>query len=101
MHENGEQIRFWEDYLKALNDVQFKSYSDKLKVPVLVPIGNRILFRGELKHTNEVTASLGQGYFAKCSTEQAEILRQHRIKGNTLNSKSLFLFLPWSFLTMV
>ncbi|XP_013175889.1 PREDICTED: unconventional prefoldin RPB5 interactor-like [Papilio xuthus] len=80
LQENNEQIRFWEDHIKALNDVQFKLYSDKLKVPVLVPIGSRILFRGELKHTNEVTTSLGMGYFAKCSTEQAEILRQHRIK---------------------
>ncbi|KPJ12178.1 Unconventional prefoldin RPB5 interactor [Papilio machaon] len=80
LQENGELIRFWEDHIKALNDVQFKLYSDKLKVPVLVPIGSRILFRGELKHTNEVTTSLGMGYFTKCSTEQAEILRQHRIK---------------------
>lgn len=52
-----------------------------MSVPILVPIGNKILFRGALKHTNEVTVALGADYFAKCSIKQAEVLRQHRING--------------------
>ncbi|GBP44594.1 Unconventional prefoldin RPB5 interactor-like protein [Eumeta japonica] len=86
--ENEKQIRFWEDYLKNLEDLNLNFYTNRLKVPVLVPIGNRILFRGELIHTNEVTVALGSSYFAKCSTAQAEVLRQHRI-ADALNKVNL------------
>lgn len=79
--ENEKNFRFWENYLQSLKNLDFSVYSDKLTVPTLVPIGSRILFRGELKHTSEVTVALGADYFAKCSLKQAEILRQHRIKG--------------------
>ncbi|CAH0592141.1 unnamed protein product [Chrysodeixis includens] len=78
--ENEKNLRFWENYLQNLKSLDFSVYSDKLKVPTLVPIGSRILFRGEIKHTNEVTVALGADYFVKCSIKQAEILRQHRIK---------------------
>ncbi|XP_047532405.1 unconventional prefoldin RPB5 interactor [Vanessa atalanta] len=78
--ENEKNIQFWEDYLQNLNNLDFTVYCEKLKVPILVPIGNKILFRGDLKHTNEVTVALGADYFTKCSIKQAEILRQHRIK---------------------
>ncbi|XP_041975289.1 unconventional prefoldin RPB5 interactor [Aricia agestis] len=78
--ENDKNIKFWEDYLNNLNSLDFDVYSEKLTVPVLIPIGNRILFRGNLKHTNEVTVALGADYFAKCSIKQADVLRQHRIK---------------------
>ncbi|XP_026758801.2 unconventional prefoldin RPB5 interactor-like protein [Galleria mellonella] len=80
IYENASNLQFWEDYLNNLKSLDFSVYSDKLTVPTLVPIGNKILFRGYLKHTNEVTVSLGADYFAKCSLKQAEILRQHRIK---------------------
>uniref|UniRef100_A0A2A4JMK5 Unconventional prefoldin RPB5 interactor n=1 Tax=Heliothis virescens TaxID=7102 RepID=A0A2A4JMK5_HELVI len=78
--ENERNVRFWENYLQSLKNLDFSEYSDKFKVPILVPIGSRILFRGELKHTNEVTVALGADYFVKCSLKQAEVLRQHRIK---------------------
>lgn len=78
---NERNIRFWENYIQNLKSIDFNTFSDKLKVPALVPIGSRILFRGELRHTNEVTVALGADYFVKCSLKQAEILRQHRIKG--------------------
>ncbi|KAM3960845.1 unconventional prefoldin RPB5 interactor [Aphomia sociella] len=80
IHENSRNINFWEDYLNNLNSLNFSVYSDSLTVPILVPIGNKILFRGQLKHTNEVTVALGADYFTKCSLKQAEELRQHRIK---------------------
>ncbi|XP_050342270.1 unconventional prefoldin RPB5 interactor [Nymphalis io] len=80
LFETEKNIRFWEDYLQNLNNLDFTVYSEKLKVPILVPVGNKILFRGDLKHTNEVTVALGADYFTKCSIKQAEILRQHRIK---------------------
>ncbi|XP_038208309.1 unconventional prefoldin RPB5 interactor-like protein [Zerene cesonia] len=78
--ENERNLTFWQDYLVNLKSLDFSTFSDKLKVPVLVPIGNKILFRGALKHTNEVTVALGADYFTKCSIKQAEILRLHRIK---------------------
>lgn len=78
--ENEKNIQFWQNYLGSLKNLDFSVFSDKLKVPTLVPIGSRILFRGELIHTNEVTAALGADYFVKCSIKQAETLRQHRIK---------------------
>lgn len=71
--------------------MDLNAYSDQLTVPVLVPIGNRIFFRGCIKHTNEVLVPLGADYFTKCSVKQAEILRQHRIKGYII-IYSLFLF---------
>ncbi|XP_050680481.1 unconventional prefoldin RPB5 interactor 1 [Leptidea sinapis] len=80
LQENEKNLKFWEDYLHSLNLLDLKLYFDKLKVDILVPIGNRILFRGALKHTNEVTVALGADYFVKCSLNQAEVLRQHRIK---------------------
>lgn len=81
--ETEKNIRFWEDYLKSLTSLDFNLFADQLKVPALIPIGNRVFFRGEIKHTNEVTVALGADYFAKCSVKQAEILKQHRMKGNT------------------
>lgn len=81
MVENDRNIRFWEQYLQNLESLDFSVYSEKLKVPILVPIGNKILFRGALQHTNEVTVALGADYFAKCSVKQAEVLRQRRIAG--------------------
>lgn len=79
--QNENNIKFWEGYLQNLNALDLNMYAEKLTVPVLVPIGNRILFRGAIKHTNEVMVSLGADYFTKCSVKQAEVLRQHRIKG--------------------
>lgn len=81
IEENKRNLLFWEDYLKSLKSLDFNVYSEKLTVPILVPTGSRIMFRGHLKHTNEVTVVLGADYFAKCSIKQAEVLRQHRIKG--------------------
>ncbi|XP_022822403.1 unconventional prefoldin RPB5 interactor-like protein [Spodoptera litura] len=78
--ENEKNFTFWQNYLESLKNLDFSVFSDKLKIPTLVPIGSRILFRGELIHTNEVTAALGADYFVKCSIKQAEVLRQHRIK---------------------
>ncbi|XP_013191955.1 unconventional prefoldin RPB5 interactor [Amyelois transitella] len=77
---NERNLRFWEEYVNSLSSLDFSVFSDRLTVPALVPIGNRIFFRGELKHTNEVTVALGADYFVKCSLKQAEVLRQHRIK---------------------
>lgn len=46
----------------------------------MVPIGKRALMKGKLIHTNEVLASLGDGYFAKYTAEGAAALCERRIK---------------------
>ncbi|KAI8438014.1 hypothetical protein MSG28_010670 [Choristoneura fumiferana] len=56
--KNEEALRFWENYLQNLKSLDFSLYANKLKVPALIPIGSKILFRGEVKHTNEVTVAL-------------------------------------------
>ncbi|CAD0248509.1 unnamed protein product [Spodoptera exigua] len=43
--ENERNVQFWENYLGNLKNLDFSVFSDKLKVPTLVPIGSRILFR--------------------------------------------------------
>lgn len=40
---------------------------------------------GKLVHTNEVTALLGDNWFAKCSTKQAQKIVDHRMKCESLN----------------
>jgi len=45
----------------------------------MVPIGKRAFMKGKLTHTNEILASLGDGYFAKYSASQAIALCNRRI----------------------
>ncbi|XP_076653138.1 unconventional prefoldin RPB5 interactor isoform X2 [Halictus rubicundus] len=46
----------------------------------MVPIGKKAFLKGKLIHTNEVLASLGDGYFAKYSADGAAALCERRIK---------------------
>lgn len=45
-----------------------------------VPFGPLAFMPGKLVHTNEVTALLGDNWFAKCSAKQAQKLVSHRMK---------------------
>lgn len=45
-----------------------------------VPFGPLAFMPGKLVHTNEVTALLGDNWFAKCSTKQAQKIVGHRLK---------------------
>lgn len=45
-----------------------------------VPFGPLAFMPGKLVHTNEVTALLGDNWFAKCSTKQAQKIVDHRMK---------------------
>lgn len=47
---------------------------------VQVPLGPLAFMPGKLVHTNEVTALLGDNWFAKCSAKQARSLVEHRMK---------------------
>lgn len=45
-----------------------------------MPFGPLAFMPGKLVHTNEVTVLLGDNWFAKCSTKQAQKLVAHRMK---------------------
>lgn len=45
-----------------------------------VPFGPLAFMPGKLVHTNEVTALLGDNWFAKCSAKQAQKIVDHRMK---------------------
>lgn len=48
--------------------------------PEQVPFGPLAFMPGKLVHTNEVTALLGDNWFARCSAKQAQKLVAHRMK---------------------
>ncbi|XP_037306812.2 unconventional prefoldin RPB5 interactor 1 [Pungitius pungitius] len=66
------------DY-EALND-RLQTLPDKLSYDIMVPFGPLAFMPGKLVHTNEVTALLGDNWFAKCSTKQAQKIVDHRMK---------------------
>ncbi|XP_056273147.1 unconventional prefoldin RPB5 interactor 1 [Pseudoliparis swirei] len=66
------------DY-EALND-RLKTLPDQLSYDIMVPFGPLAFMPGKLVHTNEVTALLGDNWFAKCSTKQAQKIVDHRMK---------------------
>ncbi|XP_061677957.1 unconventional prefoldin RPB5 interactor 1 isoform X3 [Syngnathoides biaculeatus] len=76
------QIQHWEkvsgDY-EALKE-RLESLPDKLCYDIMVPFGPMAFMPGKLVHTNEVTVLLGDNWFAKCSTKQAEKIVDHRMK---------------------
>lgn len=76
------RIQHWKkvsgDY-EALND-RLKTLPDQLSYDIMVPFGPLAFMPGKLVHTNEVTALLGDNWFAKCSAKQAQKIVDHRMK---------------------
>ncbi|KAM8891275.1 unconventional prefoldin RPB5 interactor 1 [Spinachia spinachia] len=66
------------DY-EALHD-RLQTLPDQLSYDIMVPFGPLAFMPGKLVHTNEVTALLGDNWFAKCSTKQAQKIVDHRMK---------------------
>uniref|UniRef100_A0A3Q3XGP1 Uncharacterized protein n=1 Tax=Mola mola TaxID=94237 RepID=A0A3Q3XGP1_MOLML len=66
------------DY-EALND-RLQTLPDQLSYDIMVPFGPLAFMPGKLVHTNEVTALLGDNWFAKCSAKQAQKIVAHRMK---------------------
>ncbi|KAJ8002917.1 hypothetical protein DPEC_G00163950 [Dallia pectoralis] len=77
-----DQIQHWEnvkgDY-EALED-RLKTLPDKVSYDIMVPFGPLAFMPGKLVHTNEITVLLGDNWFAKCSSKQAQTLVDHRKK---------------------
>lgn len=55
-----------------------------------VPFGPLAFMPGKLVHTNEVTALLGDNWFAKCSTKQAQKIVARRMKCESVHSSKAF-----------
>ncbi|XP_031139002.1 unconventional prefoldin RPB5 interactor 1 [Sander lucioperca] len=76
------RIQHWQkvagDY-EALNE-RLKTLPDQLSYDIMVPFGPLAFMPGKLVHTNEVTALLGDNWFAKCSVKQAQKVVDHRMK---------------------
>ncbi|XP_035520930.1 unconventional prefoldin RPB5 interactor 1 [Morone saxatilis] len=76
------RIQHWKkvsgDY-EALNE-RLQTLPDQLCYDIMVPFGPLAFMPGKLVHTNEVTALLGDNWFAKCSAKQAQKLVNHRMK---------------------
>lgn len=76
------RIQHWEkisgDY-EALNE-RLHTLPDQLSYDIMVPFGPLAFMPGKLVHTNEVTALLGDNWFARCSAKQAQKLVAHRMK---------------------
>ncbi|GLD60715.1 unconventional prefoldin RPB5 interactor 1 [Lates japonicus] len=66
------------DY-EALTD-RLKTLPDQLSYDIMVPFGPLAFMPGRLVHTNEITVLLGDNWFAKCSTKQAQKIVDHRMK---------------------
>ncbi|XP_040017768.2 unconventional prefoldin RPB5 interactor [Gasterosteus aculeatus] len=66
------------DY-EALTE-RLQTLPDQLSYDIMVPFGPLAFMPGKLVHTNEVTALLGDNWFAKCSTKQAQKIVDHRMK---------------------
>ncbi|XP_028307300.1 unconventional prefoldin RPB5 interactor 1 [Gouania willdenowi] len=71
-------IKVSDDY-DALKD-RLRTLPDQLCYDVMVPFGRLAFMPGKLVHTNEVMVLLGDNWFAKCSTKQAQKIVDHRMK---------------------
>ncbi|XP_073328185.1 unconventional prefoldin RPB5 interactor 1 [Pagrus major] len=76
------RIQHWKkvsgDY-EALSD-RLETLPEQLSYDIMVPFGPLAFMPGKLVHTNEVTALLGDNWFAKCSAKQAQKIVSHRMK---------------------
>ena len=82
IQQNEEQCKIWTTYKKGHQKVAetLQTFQKDLYVNCMVPIGKRALMKGKLIHTNEILASLGDGYFAKYSASGAAALCERRIQ---------------------
>ncbi|XP_011164007.1 unconventional prefoldin RPB5 interactor-like protein [Solenopsis invicta] len=81
LEQNEKQTKTITDYKnrhqKVIEGLQV--YPLSISENCMVPIGKRAFMKGKLTHTNEILASLGDGYFAKYSASQAIALCNRRI----------------------
>ncbi|RZF42471.1 hypothetical protein LSTR_LSTR014524 [Laodelphax striatellus] len=82
LDRNEVQADKWKAYAQENEELcsRLLLLRDKLKHSVMVPVGKKALFRGELVHTNEILVSLGDGWFAKKSAVEAVDVCKRKMK---------------------
>ncbi|BET03202.1 Prefoldin subunit [Nesidiocoris tenuis] len=79
--KNRQTTEHWEkrkrEHEEVLSNLEF--YSQKMKHPIFAPIGKKAMMRANLVHTNEITVSLGLGWFVKVSSSGAVEICRRRI----------------------
>lgn len=73
LQENEASVSTWIGYKKELDEVKhnLKKYSEKLTVPIMIPLCSKAMIPGKLVHTNQVLVGLGDNWFSKVSTKSA------------------------------
>ncbi|XP_046720276.1 unconventional prefoldin RPB5 interactor 1 isoform X3 [Silurus meridionalis] len=76
------QISHWRKFKNDYESLQkrLSTLPDKLSYDIMVPFGSLAFMPGKLVHTNELTVLLGDNWFTKCSSKQAQTLVEHRKK---------------------
>lgn len=79
-----------------------KNYSEKLSVPIMIPLSSKAMIPGKLVHTNQVLVGLGDNWFSKVSTKSAvencdrkikfcsEMIKKYDQEKNILDSRLKF-----------
>uniref|UniRef100_A0A8D8LH29 Unconventional prefoldin RPB5 interactor n=1 Tax=Cacopsylla melanoneura TaxID=428564 RepID=A0A8D8LH29_9HEMI len=70
---NESSVSTWMGYKTDLEDVKKNliNYSEKLTVPIMIPLCSKAMIPGKLVHTNQVLVGLGDNWFSKVSTKHA------------------------------
>lgn len=76
-------------HLLCVNGFSFVLLSFHPLCYIQVPFGPLAFMPGKLVHTNEVTALLGDNWFAKCSAKQAQKVVDHRMKCECVLEKTV------------
>ncbi|KAL1462549.1 hypothetical protein WDU94_014377 [Cyamophila willieti] len=73
LETNESSVSTWIGYKKDLEDVKKNliDYSEKLTVPIMIPLCSKAMIPGKLVHTNQVLVGLGDNWFNKVSTKHA------------------------------
>lgn len=78
---NATETQRWtayrDDHRQAIENLG--TFSRRLEVDVMVPIGSKALMPGRLYHTNEVFVSHSSSVYTKCTVPQAQRVCEHRL----------------------
>ncbi|KAF6202314.1 hypothetical protein GE061_003040 [Apolygus lucorum] len=79
--QNRETTDIWEKRKKAHEELKgnLSFYAQKMKHRIFAPLGKKAMMKAELIHTNEITVSLGAGWFVKVSAKDAMEICHRRI----------------------
>uniref|UniRef100_A0A182QIK4 Uncharacterized protein n=1 Tax=Anopheles farauti TaxID=69004 RepID=A0A182QIK4_9DIPT len=82
LRTNEAETARWTAYRQEHVELKenLRMYQKSPRADIMIPMGSKALLPGQLYHTGEVMVSHGCGYFSECSTEQAQLIADHRIR---------------------